>query len=125
MPVPAQLCHHWLLEGSFILCSTELDGFPILYASPGFADLFEIQPRSCTNTKCGALVGPEAILSSYPSLAPAFEKMCDLSDEEITKALNFLQAQSLQEVMEMKNMGTGFLVTVNRGFPINRIRVWF
>jgi len=76
--------------------------------------LFGTQPQSCTNTKCGALVGVEAIRSNYPSLTPCFKEKCDLRDEEITKALEFLQARSCQEVVQMRDMFTGFFVTLNR-----------
>ena len=114
MRVPGMLCHLVERPRSFILCSTEFHGFPIMYESAGFGDLFETQPQGCTKTACGARIGVDAIRTSYPSLEPYFKEKCDLSTEEITKALDFLQARSAQEVKQMCDMGTGSFVTVDR-----------
>jgi len=114
MPVPGMLCHLVERPRSFVLCSTEFHGFPVVYESAGFGDLFETQPQRCTRTKCGSRVGVDAIRTSYPSLEPCFKEKCDFSAEEITKALDFLQARSAQAVMQMCAMGTGSFVTVNR-----------
>jgi hypothetical protein len=110
---PDLLCQQWLLEHSYILCSTELFGFPMLYASSGFTELFGVSSASSARKKCGAVVGVQAIRAHDPTLTACMHAS-GLEKEQVQQALDYLQAQSLRQVQEMMNGGTGSLITLNR-----------
>lgn len=107
---PDFLC---LLERSYLLCDIESRGFPIQYASAGFADLYETHPLDCQQKKCGALVGIESIETSDPAVESCV-KACGLRPSEVRRALHALRDRAARQVEHMLAEGTGRFVTVNQ-----------
>eukprot|EP00746_Dinoflagellata_sp_MGD_P163359 gnl/MRDRNA2_/MRDRNA2_91340_c0_seq1.p1 gnl/MRDRNA2_/MRDRNA2_91340_c0~~gnl/MRDRNA2_/MRDRNA2_91340_c0_seq1.p1 ORF type:complete len:326 (+),score=23.06 gnl/MRDRNA2_/MRDRNA2_91340_c0_seq1:83-1060(+) len=110
---PDLLCHNWLLLGSYILCDGDRRGFPIVYASSAYVELFGFSAAECLQKKCGALVGIERIKAADQELASVSE-VSRLSIDEARVALDFLHDQSVHEVKRMLAESTGSFVTVNR-----------
>mmetsp|Transcript_74771 Transcript_74771/g.136614 ORF Transcript_74771/g.136614 Transcript_74771/m.136614 type:complete len:564 (-) Transcript_74771:174-1865(-) len=110
---PHLLCHSWLLECSYILCNADRPGFPIQYASAGFADMFETYPAEFQQKKCGDLIGIERIRKSDSAFESCM-RACRLSTEEVRRALDVLHDRSVSAVQQMSLAGTGSFVTLNR-----------
>jgi len=103
----------WLLDRSYILCDREAPGFPIRYASSGFAELFETSPAECQGKKCGAMVGIESVRANAASLVN-LAGACSLSPGDVETALDILHDSSAFEVQRMLSTGTASFVTVNQ-----------
>lgn len=111
--LPDESCLSWLLKSSYIICDSNVVGFPIQYASAGFTDLFQAYPSECQHKKCGALVGIESIQASSPSIESCMQA-CGLSEEEVRRALGVLRARAECEVKQMVAVGTGSFITLNQ-----------
>jgi PAS domain-containing protein len=100
-------------RGSLIICDGRARGFPILYASQGFAELFGYNAAECMGRKCGAIVGHGALVSSSEALAQLEEAATGAA-----QGLELLREHTAEEVQQMASSPAGeragFAVLVNR-----------
>jgi len=101
--------------GSFLLCDSNARGFPIRYASQGFADLFGYYASECLGRKCGDLVAPKTMLDG-PALH-CLTQLCDLTGAEVqegVQTLNEYIVEECQQMMAARGSKVGFAVVVNQ-----------
>jgi len=102
--------------GSFIICDTQVSGFPIRYVSQGFRDLFGFTPEECLGRQCGHVVGIPAIRAADPELEEAAKEHC-LMEEVVDKGLYNLELRLTEEcrkVISDPDGYVGFTLAVNR-----------
>lgn len=80
-------------SGSFIICDTNARGFPLMYASQGFVDLFGYTAAECIGKPCGSLVAVQHD-SDIRGLATALQ----MPYEEVSEGLNTLSQHTRQEI---------------------------
>jgi len=110
--------------GSFLLCDSNARGFPIRYASQGFADLFGYYASECLGRKCGDLVAPKTMLDG-PALH-CLTQLCDLTGAEVqegVQTLNEYIVEECQQMMAARGSKVGFAVVVNQKKGRNSICV--
>jgi len=100
-----------LQDLSFVLCDTEVQGYPIRFASRGFERLFGYSSSECFGRTCGLVVGSESILQNdLGSIA----EVSGLSPEDTASALRVLRGHVSEEVQKMACEKRGFSIMVNQ-----------
>lgn len=100
--------------GSFILCDGSAQGFPIRYASAGFAELFGYTVAECTHVKCGDLVAGTT-LRAESSIKRAAE-MANLAEEQIVAGIDLMTEYTGNEcklIMENPGGKVSFSLVLN------------
>lgn len=85
---------------SFNICDAQARGFPILYASQGFVDLFGYPAAGCVGVPCGTLVAAPSILRRDPELR-GLAGAVGMAPGEVGEALEILTQQARGEVDRM------------------------
>lgn len=101
--------------GSFILCDGNAHGFPISFASPGFASLHGRTQAECRGVKCGTLVaGP---LNVTPERLEWTSKATGLSPDECKRAHDIMTNYTSDQcrlIMESPDEAVSFALVLNR-----------
>lgn len=84
----------------FTLCDEHSEGFPIMYASQGFVDLFGYTASECIGIKCGCLVGKPSILRHDPRYDMLARLTC-MAPEEVAQSMDVLTAHAARKIDQM------------------------
>lgn len=103
-------------QGVFNICDARVPGFPIIYVSKGFVDLFEYSQAECLGKTCDRLVGGPSIRADGARLA----RICEasgLSRDEVAAGVDKLtcHAEAQRRLMvESPKESVRFALLLNR-----------
>jgi len=83
--------------GTFNICDTNAAGFPMLYASQGFVDLFGYTAAECTGKPCGSLVAAPSIRKHDPELRGCADSV-GMAPQDVAEGLAILTRHTRNEV---------------------------
>lgn len=92
--------HRLSTSGNFLLCDGCMHGFPIRYASQGFANLFGYSSGECLGKKCGDLVGKSAVLIKDPGYAKVTEAS-GLTSSQVALAIEHQTSRVAKKVKQI------------------------
>lgn len=102
--------------GTFNICDTNAAGFPMLYASQGFVDLFGYTAAECTGRPCGSLVAAPSIRKHDPELRGCADSV-GMAPQDVAEGLAILTHHTRNEVdlmMECPDEYAAHVQVVNR-----------
>jgi len=102
--------------GSFIICDSNARGFPMLYASQGFVDLFGYTAAECRGKSCGSLIAAPSIYHHDPELR-GLASVSGMTSQRVAEGLDILTESTRKEVdlmMESRGGYVAYVQVVNR-----------
>eukprot|EP00440_Ansanella_granifera_P031014 gb/GFBE01033678.1/.p1 GENE.gb/GFBE01033678.1/~~gb/GFBE01033678.1/.p1 ORF type:complete len:513 (+),score=102.76 gb/GFBE01033678.1/:1-1539(+) len=99
-------------EDSFVLCDVAAKGFPILYASQGFQDIYGYRESECAGLACGTLVGCQRLQKEKSPELYAVGNEAGLDETEVEAAVelmgkivsNFVQDMIVHKAQQPKSV---------------------
>jgi len=102
--------------GSFIICDSNARGFPMLYASQGFVDLFGYTAAECRGKSCGSLIAAPSIYHHDPELR-GLASVSGMASQRVAESLDILTESTRKAVdlmIESREGHMAYVQVVNR-----------